>query len=201
MAAIILKLLNKEHLNIKASSELFFQLFTNQSSDLLMSYENILKLSRTNKHMILILLIILLFSILIINQQFNNALLDIYFLVKPLPMVNSFYEVCNNLGYSVKTTVANTFANRLDEVCNLEVKKRPNFEIVYAWTDFINEEILLDVINGKTVLISHSSLSKNFKEIFELKTHIISPDDGRNPTLLCYIIDKNLPNWNQFYFL
>ena len=201
MASIILKLLNKEHLNIKASCELFFRLFTNQSSDLLVSYKTIEEVSRTNKNIIFILLIILLFSILIINQNFTNALLDIYFLVKPEPTVKSFQEVCNNQDYFVRTTAINVFAKILDEVCKLEVEKRSNFEIFETWADLINEEILLDVINGKTVLISPSSLSPKLMEIFELKNYITSPDDERKLSLLCNFNNENIPYFNKFYFL
>ena len=178
ITSIILKLLNEKQLKIKASIELFFRLFTNQSSNLLIRYKLVQGLNKTKNKLIIILLVILIQSILIINQQLTNSLLDIYFNIKTLSLFNNFEEICNNRDISVKTTIFNTQLNSDDKVCNHDLEKRTNFEIVDSWKNLLfNEKILLDVINGKSVLIAPSYLSQNIQRIYELKNHIIFPDD------------------------
>ena len=201
--SIILKSIDKEHFNIKASIELFLRLFTNQGSKLLTSYKIRTPTEGLNeiKHkLIIFLLIMLLLSILIINQQFTNALLDIYFNVKSVPIFNTFGEVCRNQKISVKTTKRNVQGNSLDKVCDQDVKNRSNFIIMNTMYDFLAEEILLDVIKGKTVLISMSYLSLSLREIFELNNHITYPEDKRNQALLCFAIPKNQTYYDQIYY-
>ena len=150
---------------------------------------------------IVTLLIILILSITIINQQFTNALLDIYFNIKSVPIFNSFEEVCNNKEISVKTTTSNIHGNSLDEVCKKDVKNLSNFETINDFPNsFMKEEILLDVLRGRTVFIAPSLLSQRFQAIYEVKNHLEYPD-RRNPSLLCYTIIKNLTNSNEIYFL
>ena len=147
------------------------------------------------------LIITMIFSVLIINQQFSNALLDIYFNVRSVSIFNTFHEVCNNQKITVKTTIFNTFENSLDEVCNFKVEERSNFEIHDSLLNFLDEKNLPDVINGKTVLIHNSVLSQMFQDIYELKNQISNPDDKRNPSLFCFIVYKYLEYRDKFYFL
>ena len=132
--------------------ELFSRLFTNQSSNILLNYKCVQGLNNSKNKLIIILLTISMLSILIITQQFSNALLDIYFNIKSMPIFNSFEEVCNNQEIFIRTTIFNTHLNGLDKVCNQELGKRSNFKIAKKWfNSLFNEEILLDVIQGKSV--------------------------------------------------
>ena len=176
---------------------MFLRLFTNQSSNLLNSYKKSEGVNEIRNQSLNTLLIILILSLTIINQQLTNSLLDIYFNVKSIPIFNTFDEVCKNQKVLVKTTLL----NRLDQICNLEVRKRKNFEELSRWTQFLDDKILLDVINGNTVLISTSSLSQILRNINELKSHIIHPDDKKDSILSCYKIMKELPYHDKLYFL
>ena len=172
-----MKLLNKEKLQLKVTYELFLRLITNQSSNLLLNFKNVQGVDGTRNKLIIILLIIVILSTLIINQQFSNSLLDVYFNVRSVPKFNSFGEVCNNQEITVKFDKINALY-RLDKICNQEVRKKSNFEIIDG-NGLANYRSLINVIEGRTVFIYNSFQSQELELIHELKNHITIADDKK----------------------
>ena len=169
MTSITLKLLNDRDFKITASIGLYSRLFTNQSSNLLISHKKALVESQNINKQIISLLIILILSIFFINQQFSNALFDIYFNIKSEPIFNTFQQVCNNQEISVKTTLLNTYGKSLDQVCNLEMEKRSNFEVlalvIYSCVFLSNENELIKI---KLDEVDQSYIDAHCPQLFDI---------------------------------
>ena len=91
--------------------------------------------------------------------------------------------------------------NSLDNICNFDVTKRSNFEILDSWNKLLDEKFLIDVIEGRSVLITTSVFSKKIQELYELKSHVTDTGDKRNPASICTAIKKELFNHDKLYYM
>ena len=202
LSSIILKIIDKNICYI-AGFELIISLLINQSSNVLISYKNCIKeLNSCRKRIKLTLLVIWILGLFFITQEFTNLLLDIYFNVKSGPIINSAEELCNNQDISVKTTLFRMEA--LITLCPTKLIKNllPRIKVFESWSVFLgNQQNLIDVIEGKAIILIDSSTRPLFSKMMELQHILINPDNKYWSVYTSFIIIKIHKYAKLIYYL
>ena len=189
-------MLTKNHLSLGSNCELFVRLFTNQSSDYLISYKTCLgELNSSRCKAIVTMLSILVLSSLVFMQQFSNLLLDIYFIINTEPNVDSIDEVCDNQDIEIRTQVSTIKNFKGYNPCNLDEENWARFKtrtkLYQSWYSFFpDEQNLLDLITGKTVILASSIEVQTLSQLPELNDQIYLPENKYYSFIQGFVVGK-----------
>ena len=145
----------------------------------------------------------------ILSKAFCGVLLNTYFNVKSVPIVNSLQDIIDNQdiniatdnGYFRSTLKGNNLASY--EVTNdlvkriLKYQQHVNYKNGFFTNAMINDNLLADLIMGKTVLITLSIYRDRFMHHYKYyQGHISVAEDRRFTMRQIYFMVKRDLNYN-----
>ena len=140
------------------------------SNDIMVLY------NRSKNVTLIILLVIWLQSASILSKAFSGLLLNTYFNVKSVPIVNSLEDIINNQDINVAINLSSLKKNIQDTNLFDQKTEKHLYSRVSKYQDqvdyisnyykfgfiFVHDKLLEDVIMGKTVMIVHSLLRNRY---------------------------------------
>ena len=184
------------------------RLFTNQSSKLLLSYKTCIdQINSARAPIILAMLIIWLFSTLILTQQLKNLLLDIYFIVKTAPLLNSAEDICNNQDLILKTSEETILDFKELDLCHFNSKQWEKFikkvKYLESWNDLLlnDHKTLQEVINGRNFIMCNTYERQSISQIYEMKNHFYNPDNRYQSVITSLGVRKDHHHFENISFL
>ena len=202
LTSIILKIIDK-NVGYTTGFEMIASLLINQSSNVLISYKNCIKgLKSCRKSIKITLLIIWMLSLFFMSQEFTNLLLDTYFNIKSGPIINSADELCNKQEISVKTTLFRMEA--LSTICSQRLIENllPRIKVFQSWAEFLSDQKnLMEVIEGKAIILCESSIRQLFSQMNELRNILINPDNKYWSVYTSFIVIKIHKYAKLIYYL
>ena len=178
-------------MNYRKCFDLFIRLLTTQSSKLFEKFLSNTKLLTFQKRMtIFILIIIWGNSLSILTKAFAGNLLNTYFNVKSVPIVNTLDDVYNNEELLLKSNSIQFLKDYL-EYDSSKIKNLMNRAAQTQMKDD-DEFLLANVVKGDTVIMGNTLFINNFLERWnDWRMFLFVSNNKYLPGLVNYNVNKN----------
>ena len=196
---LLFKCLSAKHFKYIKSFDLFIRLLTNQSSELIdKCLPNFTKLNLLLKITIITFIVIWVKSLSILTKAFTGNLLNTYFNVKSVPIVNNLDDVYNNKELLVMAGLhelndlndSGKFdSSKIEQLTKRAVEFLDDYPKNFAHDKHFR---IKNLIQGKLVLISNTVDIESFLGLYIKWKHLVSVSQEKYlPDLARFIIGKD----------
>ena len=202
---MFLNLVNQDNLNFGKYLQNLIELLTNQSANQLLNCRNKLKIStKLSKTLFIAFICVWIQSASILTKAFTGVLLESYFSVKSVPIVNDLMDVHNNPELRVNAIMSYlSIIDKYHEYYSLEhsttqslivrgeaFQKETRFEIT---ADLFDRSIFEQIVQGRMILIINSLSVESYRDNFKMwKDMFTIAETSYLPSYLIYAVNKKM---------